>query len=93
MQHMLANLGIGSKLSIHQKAGYVHYRTVQDSYQLRIRKLDQVIKWFDVIGSSNPRHQTKYEVWKKFGFLPPRTSIIERKAMLCGQLDPYSWYG
>jgi hypothetical protein len=92
MQNILINLGIGSKLSAHESAGHKHKRNVHTSYHLRIRKLDHVKRWFEIIGSNNPRHKTKYAMWQKFGFLPPRTNIFQRKAMLCGELNPYACY-
>jgi len=54
--------------------------------------MSDIKRWFAIIGSSNPRHQTRHLVWKQFGFLPPRTNINQRKEMLNGKLDPNSFY-
>lgn len=51
-----------------------------------------VDKWFEMIGSKNPKHITKYQTWKKFGFCPPFTDLKQRKDILSGRLDPYSLY-
>lgn len=49
-------------------------------------------KWMDLIGFNNPKHLTKYQIWKKFGFCPPYTNIIERRKILKGEINPYSYY-
>jgi len=49
-------------------------------FQLNGRK--QLAKWMQEIGFTNPNQVTRYEVWQKFGFLPPRTTIIDRRKML-----------
>ncbi len=49
-------------------------------------------KWMSLIGFNNPRHYTKYLIWKKFGFCPPYTTLEQRKQILAGELDPYSFY-
>ena len=41
-----------------------------------------VAKYFNLIGSKNPKHITKFQVWKRFGFCPPRTTIEQRYSML-----------
>jgi len=48
--------------------------------------------WMKIIGFNNPKHLTKYLVWKKFGFCPPRLSLKQRKQILTGNLDPYNFY-
>ena len=44
------------------------------------------------IGFNNYAKYSKYEVWKKFGFCPPYTTLKQRKKILNGELDPYSFY-
>ena len=39
-------------------------------------------KWFELIGFSNSKHNTKVEIWKKFGYCPPYTKLEERKKIL-----------
>ena len=81
-------------MSLRSKKGFKNNRNVNNSYRLRIRKVQQIRKLFEIIGSSNPRHQIRYAIWKKLGFLPPRTNINinQRKAILKGDLDPNSFY-
>ena len=52
----------------------------------------QVDRWFKFIGSKNPKHLTKYKIWKEFGFCPPFTTLIERKQILKKEISPYFWY-
>ena len=49
-------------------------------------------KWIKDIGFKNPKHYTKVKIWKKFGFCPPNTKIMERKKILNNEINPYSYY-
>jgi len=44
--------------------------------------------WMDVIGSKSPIHTSKYIIWKKFGFCPPRTTLVDRISILEDKIDP-----
>tara|TARA_Y100000310_G_scaffold299767_1_gene334881 strand:+ start:546 stop:1280 length:735 start_codon:yes stop_codon:yes gene_type:complete len=79
---LLERFHIESKVSLRTKAGFTNNRNRNNYYGLRIRKIGEIKKWFNIIGSNNPRHQTRYAVWKKLGYLPPRTTITQRKEML-----------
>ncbi len=48
-----------------------------------------VNKWFDLIGSHNPKHLTKYQIYRLFGACPPHTTLALRKRILKENLDPY----
>lgn len=48
--------------------------------------------YFKIIGSHNPKHITKFKVWRKFGFCPPYTTLEQRKNILDGKLNPNSFY-
>jgi len=63
-------------------SGFSHNINVNTSYSLNIRRIDDINRFFYVIGTSNPKHKTKYEVWKKIGYLPPYTTIKDRKIIL-----------
>jgi DNA-binding transcriptional regulator WhiA len=39
-------------------------------------------KWMNVVGSSNNVHITKYLIWKKFGYVPPKISLDQRQKLL-----------
>ncbi len=51
----------------------------------------RVEDWMDLVGFNNPVQLTRYEIFKKHGFVPPRTSLSERKLILKG-LDPLRFY-
>ena len=38
--------------------------------------------WMNLIGFNNPKHKTKYLIWKKFGFCQPYTTLIQRNKIL-----------
>ena len=42
----------------------------------------QLSMWINEIGFSNPKHLTKYQVWKKIGYCPPRTTLRDRLQIL-----------
>lgn len=88
---LLDKFNIYSQIKL-KKAGFRNNRNCNNAYLLQIRRINEIKKWFEIIGSSNPRHLTRYFVWKKFGFLPPYTNINERKDMLNGKIDPYNYY-
>jgi len=48
--------------------------------------------WMKKVGFTSPKHLTKYKIWKKFGFCPPHTTLLERRAILNGELDVNSFY-
>ena len=92
IKFLLDKFEIESKVRLRNKKGFKNNRNTNNHYGLRIRKKEQIRKFFKIISSSNPRHQTRYKVWETFGFLPPRTNINQRKLILAKKLDPYSLY-
>lgn len=72
--------------------GIISEKNCSTVYMLNIWKLDSINKWFEKIGSSNPRQITRYKIWKKFGFLPPYTNLNQRKQILTNKLNPYDFY-
>ena len=59
---------------------------------LRIESNKDVERWFEIIGSNNPKHATKFEVWKQFGFCPPHTTLEQRRKMLNKEITPALFY-
>jgi len=47
-------------------------------------------KWFKLIGFTSPKHLTKYKVWKRYGFCPPKTTLKQREQILKGKLNIWS---
>ncbi|MBW2995141.1 hypothetical protein KY312_02220, partial [Candidatus Woesearchaeota archaeon] len=64
----------------------------KDSYMLQISGKVMLEKWATEIGFANKNHSSKYEIFKKHGFVPPNTSFEERMKILKGELDPWSFY-
>lgn len=62
------------------------------AYGVKICGGIQVNKWFNEIGSKSHKHLTKYEVWRRFGFCPPYTTLEERRKMLKNEVSPYNYY-
>lgn len=70
-----------------------HGKNNKDSYGIRVSRINEVIKWFEVEKmSSNPKHITKYLIWRKYGVLPSYTKLEERRKILKGTINPYSYY-
>lgn len=63
-----------------------------NTYCARIDGNIHIERWFKLIGSKNPKHITKFQIWKKFGFCPPYTTLEERKKILKGEINPNSYY-
>lgn len=49
-------------------------------------------RWITEIGFKNMKHISKIKVWKKFGFVPPRTTLSERNKLLNGDINPMKFY-
>ncbi len=63
-----------------------------DSRRIEIRGKPRVKKWMEIVGFSNPVQTTRYEIFKKHDFVPVYTTLIQRKAILRGEIDPWSFY-
>ncbi|MBI2632165.1 hypothetical protein HYW75_04120 [Candidatus Pacearchaeota archaeon] len=82
------------KFRVNKRRSYIGKDGIkhQNSHNIRFDGSIQVNKWFKEIGSNSQKHITKYLVWKKFGFCPPRTRLTDRKKMLKNDLSPYTYY-
>lgn len=54
----------------------------RDAYKIVVDGGINVRQWFKIIGSENPKHITKFKIWCRYGLLPPKTSLKQRKEML-----------
>ncbi len=61
-------------------------------YKLELAGKKNLKKYIELIKFRNPKHLTKIEIWKKFGFCPPKRTYKERLDILKGNLDPNSFY-
>jgi hypothetical protein len=78
---ILDELQIEHKIDILER-GFRCNRNRSTTYRLWINKFDSIQRWFDIVGTSNPRLKSRYEVWKQLGYLPPHTTHNYRKAIL-----------
>jgi hypothetical protein len=74
------------------KRGFAYHRNCSDAHILEINEIKSIHRWFKELSPSNPKHTTKYLIWKKFGFCPPCTTIQQRKDILKNKLNPYYLY-
>lgn len=88
---LLTKYGVSCKKRV-RIGGFKNNRNNRDVYIIEINRKG-AIKWlFEEVGLSNPKHNTKYLIWKRFGFCPPSTSISQRECMLKNIISPYSFY-
>lgn len=75
-----------------REGGFRHNRNNSSSYFIEINSIQDIHRFFKEIKPNNPKHITKYLIWKKFGFCPPKTTISQRKDILKNAFSPYSLY-
>ncbi len=61
-------------------------------FKFEVNRISSLEKWNKLIGTSNPKHKTKFEIWKRFGFCPSKTSLEERIKILKGDINPNIYY-
>ena len=74
------------------KRGWANNRNNHNVYIIEINRLEDIKKFFEDEISKNQKHITKYLIWKKFGFCPPKTTIEQRKQILKNELAPHIFY-
>jgi len=75
-QCLLQNHGFNPRLRS------VKSRYMSKASYLYLSGRKQLLKWIDEIGFSNPKHLTKYYVWKRIGYCLPGTTLKERLQIL-----------
>ena len=68
------------------KKPYKGKRDKNYNYQLVLYRKRDIEKWLEEIGFRNPKHSTKVQIWKKFGYCPPNTKIKFREKYLVSYL-------
>ena len=64
----------------------------KDKRVLQVLGCKRLEKWMKLIGFSNPSLITRYEIFKRYGFVPVRTTIETRKKILEGLINPWIFY-
>jgi len=88
MSAVLEKAGI-QNIILECKSSNEKYKTV---FKIAINGKDRLKKYANLIGFSNPKDETKFEIFKRFGFCPTNTNIIQRYSILNNELDIYSFY-
>jgi len=83
VQEMLKELSINHFCHVH----YSRVKNENTTYRTIINGSKRVELWMDKIGTHNPIKNSKYLVWKQFGFCPPSTTFEQRKSILNGGID------
>lgn len=53
-------------------------------YLIILYRKNDINYYINEIGFKNPKHSTKWQVYLKFGYCPPKTKLQQRKQMLLG---------
>jgi len=56
-------------------------------HRIRIHGKKMLEKYVSDIGFNNPKHMTKYQIWREFGHCPPRTTLNDRILVLRGKKE------
>ena len=64
------------------KKSYKGKRDQNPVYSIVIHRKTDIQKWLNEIKFKNPKHQSKIQVWKKLGYCPPKTTLIERRGII-----------
>lgn len=81
LESILKSLGFDPKVELFRQNG------VHMIHRIRMYGKQMLEKYVSDIGFHNPKHLTKYQVWKEFGFCPPRTSLNDRILILKGEKE------
>ena len=91
LQNQLSLVGFKGKLrTLRNRA--TKLRNNKDIHIVEINRLGDIKKFFNTLKPSNEKHNTKYLIWKEFGFCPPKTTIKQRKDILKKKINPYDLY-
>lgn len=92
LNKILIRLGFKPFLSLNEKNFDKRFNKNYERHSIYLSGVKNIERWFCLIGFNNPKHFTKYKIWKKFGFCPPNTNLKERVEILSKKRDPYSYY-
>ena len=62
-------------------------------YIIQLTGDNNLKKWIKEIKIKNPSKLSRYQIWEKFGFCPPKTTYKQRTQILKGRINPDSLYG
>jgi DNA-binding transcriptional regulator WhiA len=86
--NLLKHLGISNFVRVKRSK----QRNSVDACELSVYGKSRLQAWSDKIGFVNPNHSTRYEIFKRNGFVPPSTTYSQRIDILKNKLNPLSFY-
>jgi intein/homing endonuclease len=78
---ILINFGLHPRL----KKPYQGKGDRRKVHTILIYRREDIRYFIEKIGFKNPKHHTKWLVFKKLGYCPPKTTLVERKNILRGK--------
>ena len=75
---LLKNLSFHPRI----KKPYSGKRNKNPVFNVLIYRVGDISRYIEEIGFKNPKHYTKWQIYKKFGFCPPKTKLSQRKQFL-----------
>lgn len=88
LSYLLKKLEINHTKSLYKSK----QKNAKDSWVISIRGVDGLNNWMSKIGFDNYSKNTKYLIWKKHGFCPTPSNLLQRELILKEQLDPKTLY-
>ena len=72
------------KMNFHprKKVPYKGKRDKNKVYTVLLYRKNDILRYIEEIGFKNPKHYTKWSVFKKLGYCPPYTTLRERRKLL-----------
>ncbi len=62
------------------------------AYLVELKGKKNLENWMQIISFNNPVQQTRYAIFKKYGFVPVNTTLLQRKGVLEEKIDIWSFY-
>lgn len=82
---ILIDLGMNPRL----KKPYKGKKDKNHVHNILIYRKKDILSYLQIIGFKNPKHHTKWQIFQRFGFCPPKTSLKERKDILSNNKKLY----
>ena len=92
INELLIKLGFVTYLYLDAKRFDIRINKTTVIHEIYLYGNKNLGKWIKIIGFKNPKHLTKYLIWKKYGFYPPKISQEQRNKIIEGYLNPEIFY-
>lgn len=88
--NLLLEIGIKSSLSLSIVTNR-NGKTLLGN-EIDIYGVEKLNEWMKIIGFRSSKHLTKLAIWKRYEYCPPKTNLIERRAILKGETPIENFY-